>query len=355
VITEDRLIEKIARAVPSIVGRGGRGLSLGIGDDAAVLAASRGFEWVVSSDAFLEGVHFLPDTHPPDSVGYKSLVRAASDLVAVGARPAYFLLTLTLTTDRTGRWLDEFLRGMARAARSLDMRLIGGDTTKSNLSSANLTVFGRVRAGGAVTREGARPGDLIYVSGNLGRAQLGLCLMRAGYGGRRTLAAVLEPHLYPRIPVELGMWLARNRLASAMMDLSDGLSTDLARLCRRSRVGAKLEAQRIPAVSIPPIVSKLLRPGGRAAGRPHRVPLNARQMALDGGDDYELLFTVPRRNERKLRKAPESNLTCVGEITRDRRVLIVDDGGRASQLNPAGWDPFRLSRLKNICGSSVVA
>jgi thiamine-monophosphate kinase len=337
--SEDQLIERIQRVIPSVLGRANRGVRLGIGDDAAILAAGRGVGWAVSCDAFLEGVHFFADKHPPDSVGYKSLARAASDLVAMGASPAYFLLTLGLPAERTKGWLGNFLRGVARAARLLDMRLIGGDTTKARLITANLTVFGRLETGRVVRRTGARPGDRLYVSGKLGRAQLGLELMRRGYSRRRALAALLARHLYPIPPVELGMWLARNRVPSAMMDLSDGLSSDLARLCRASGVGARIRGERIPAVSIPPLVRRILGPATSAA--------TARQMALDGGDDYQLLFAVPPSRERKLRKARElSELTCIGEITRDRRVLVLDERGRTRRLDPAGWDPFRRKGRK---------
>ena len=339
---EDQLIRKIARAVPSQIGRGprGGGLALGIGDDAAILSSRPGGEWAVSCDSFIEGVHFLANVHPADSVGYKALVRAASDLAAMGAAPRFFLLALALPPGRTGRWLDEFLRGMRRAARSLGMRLAGGDTTTSRVVSVSLTVFGQFarRADGTaahpVTRSGARPGDRIYVTGRLGRAQLGLELLRRGRRGDRRFAPLLQPHLYPRIRVALACWLARNHVPSAMMDLSDGLSSDLSRLCQSSGVGAKLHVDRIPSVSLPPALSKLAPLRG----------LDPLQMALHGGDDYELLFTVPLRNERRLRAAPQSSaLTCIGEITPGRTVLLADANGQTRALEPRGWDPFRKS------------
>lgn len=354
---EDSLIRKIARAVPSVTGRsrGSSGLVLGIGDDGAILDSRPGQQWVISCDAFIEGVHFLVEVHPPDSAGYKALVRAASDLVAMGATPRLFLLTLALPQMRTGQWLDEFLRGMRRAARYLDMRLAGGDTTASRTISISITVLGEIEAGrrpdkrhpgrvpdrqgGAqpLTRSGGRPGDRIYVSGNLGQAQIGLELIRSGarLRGKRSVTGrgqdALRAHLYPRLRVELGRWLSRNRVASAMMDLSDGLSTDLARLCRASSVGAKLYAVRIPVVSPSADVLKLLPP------RPNL--LNA---ALHGGDDYELLFTVPTANEKRLPDAPDfSELTCVGELTRERRIVLVDGNDNAMPLESCGWDPFR--------------
>jgi thiamine-monophosphate kinase len=330
--TEDQLIKRIARGVASQSGRASGDLRLGIGDDAAVIRPVRGTELVLTCDAFLEGVHFLARTHPPDSVGYKSLARATSDIAAMGASPRFFLLTLALPRERTGRWFDEFLRGMGRAARSLGMRLIGGDTTKSGEVAISITVVGEVGTGQAVTRSGARPGDLIYVSGILGRAQLGLELVLAGKGRQRGLAAIVRPHLYPRIRVELGSWLARHRIASAMMDISDGLSTDLARLAEASGVGARVRTDLIPAVPVPDAVSRPL----------HNRRLDPLQMALHGGDDYELLFTVPRRKAKHLGAAPGfAGLTCIGEVTQSRRLLMVDEAGRASALEPRGWDPFR--------------
>ena len=148
---EDQLIDRIARAIASGKGALGRGnLRLGIGDDAAVLAAGAGTEWALSCDAFLEGVHFLADAHPADSVGFKSLARATNDLAAMGAQPRLFLLTLALPVGRTGKWLDEFLRGMGRAARQFGVRIAGGDTTKSASISISITVLGEIAPGLAV-------------------------------------------------------------------------------------------------------------------------------------------------------------------------------------------------------------
>jgi thiamine-monophosphate kinase len=285
----------------------------------------------LSCDAFLEGVHFLAKTHPPDSVGYKCLVRAASDLVAMGASPRFFLMTLALPTSRIGTWLDAFLEGMARAARYLGMRLIGGDTTKSGSVSISITVLGELARGRALTRSGARLGDLIYVTGKLGRAQMGLELLRRDLARGSELRELLSPHLYPRIPVKLGEWLARNQIATAMMDISDGLSTDLARLCIASEVGARIDAKKLPLIEIPAILF-------RAAGKLKLDPL---QMALHGGDDYGLLFTAPPRRQKKLQHAPDfSDVTRIGEITSGRKILLVSDDGSATPLEAHGWDPF---------------
>lgn len=339
---EDELIRRIARALPSAIGRATGDVALGIGDDAAVLNADGHLQLVMSCDAFVEGVHFLRRVHPSDSVGFKSLARATSDLAAMGARPRFFLLTLSLPKSMTGSWLDEFLRGMKRAARSLRMFLIGGDTTIGTIVSAGVTVIGQVAAGKALGRFDARPGDSVYVSGRLGDAQLGLELaLKLGKKtaatkgqGHETMAAILRPHLYPRIPVDLGLWLADNRIPSAMMDLSDGLSTDLARLCAASRVGARVLANQIPQVRVPKEIEKLL---------PRRGS-DSLQRALHGGEDYELLFTVSPRKERQLRQyAVFAKITRIGQITRHSagpRVMIVGEDGKTSPLHRGGWDPF---------------
>lgn len=335
--TEAHLIKRIVRAIPS--GQtGGEGvadlhLRVGIGDDAAIIAASGRSDWVLSCDAFFEGIHFLANVHPGDSVGYKSLVRATSDLAAMGATPRLFLLTLALPSAHTGTWLDGFLRGMGRAARMLGMQLVGGDTSQSATISISITVLGETPPGRAVTRSGARAGDIIYVTGKLGRAQLGLELLLNDTGRQRRFAQLLKPHLYPRIRVSLGRWLAEHRIASSMMDLSDGLSTDLARLTTASRVGARLWAARIPCVSIPFALAN--RFGG--------IKPDPLRMALHGGEDYELLFTVPRRKAKLLSRAPGfTDVTAIGEITRAKQVMLVGADGKAKALLPRGWDSFRI-------------
>jgi thiamine-monophosphate kinase len=331
---EVQLVEKISRALNAKISRSvsRSSVRLGIGDDAAVLKPSPNREWVVSCDAFVEDVHFRMNTHPPDSVGYKSLMRATSDLAAMGAAPRYYLLTLAIPTARTGRWLDEFLAGMSRASRELGIRAVGGDTTRNSKIFLSLTVIGEALTGLTVSRGGARSRDLLYVSGTLGRAQLGLALTLGGHAGNRTVRDVVYPHLYPRARVELGAWLAQHKIPSSMIDLSDGLSTDLTRICHAGRVGAQIRADQLPLPTITPAAKKLLR--GKSFD-----PLKA---ALHGGDDYELLFTVPPRHASKLCHAPGARmLHRIGEITRQRTITLLDASGRATSLQPQGWNSFR--------------
>jgi thiamine-monophosphate kinase len=186
-----------------------------------------------------------------------------------------------------------------------------------------VTVLGEIHPGRAILRSGARPGDLLYASGTLGEAESGFEQLRRQHGAPRTANRALRKHLYPRPRLELGQWLAEKRLASAMMDLSDGLSSDLPRLCLRSGVGARIETGLLPVTS--------------QANRSQAL-----EFALHGGDDYELLFTVSRRRARFLPPHVGGvKLTCIGQITRERKILLQDEKGALIPLRPGGWDPFR--------------
>jgi thiamine-monophosphate kinase len=316
---EEEVVREIKRA---FAGQRSGSLRVGMGDDAALWRPGPGQEAILTCDWFLEKRHFLRDKHPPDAVGWKSLARAASDIAALGGTPRCFLLSLALPANSTGKWLGSFLRGLRRASRKLGCQLAGGDTTRYDEILINTTVIGEVPAGEAVLRSGARAHDLLYVSGTLGEAELGLRELRRQRGQGNTLNAWIRKHLYPEPRIALGQWLAKNRIATAMMDLSDGLSSDLPRLCSESGVGARIAAASLP----------------RAA---RSDPKDALELALNGGDDYELLFAVHPKNARKLgTEFCGLALTRIGEITRDKKVVVEQDGRRRA-LIPRGWDPFR--------------
>jgi thiamine-monophosphate kinase len=299
-----------------------------MGDDAAVLRPGTGAEWVVTTDAFLENVHFLRKIHPPKAVGYKALARATSDIAAMGARPRYFFLTLALPDTCAGAWLDEFLDGMARAARRFGLILAGGDTTKYSLVVTSFTVLGEIERGKAILRSGARPGDLLCVSGRLGEAELGLRLIQRKIHQRKRRAKLLKKHFYPEPRLALGEWLAARRFATAMIDTSDGLSTDLGHVCKASGVGAIVWAPKIPMVRIPAELQ--------------RLGLDPLDLALNGGEDYELLFTVPKKSAARLpHNLGGTPITVIGEITRSKEVLVMEANGHSEPLRPKGWDPFR--------------
>jgi thiamine-monophosphate kinase len=321
---EDNLVRRVAKAL-AFQGRGG--LALGVGDDAALLIPRSGYQTILTCDWFLEGSHFLRDKHPPDSIGWKCLARAVSDVAAMGGEPKHFLLSLALPGTHTGKWLDRFLTGLARAAKRFGCRLAGGDTTRNDEILINLTVVGEVRGDRAVRRSGAKPGDLIFVSGRLGEAEFGLRWLRGSRiaGHRHNLA--VRKHLYPEPRLALARWLAQSRVTTAMMDLSDGLSTDLSRLCAASRAGARITADSIPKVKLPGAQKQLRR--------------EAADLALNGGDDYELLFTVGPQQARRVPPAFQGvRLTRIGEITRQQQLTLIGPGGREKKLAAGGWDPF---------------
>ena len=309
----------------------GHGIRIGMGDDAALFRPKHGHEIVLTCDWFLEGTHFLRDRHPPDAVGWKCLARAVSDVAAMGGVPRSFLLSLALPESHTGRWLDEFLNGLRRAARKFGCVMAGGDTTRRREILINVMVVGEARATRAVLRSGARAGDSVFVSGRLGEAELGLRMLRKSNGRANAQNRLLKKHLYPEPRLALGQWLCGRRLASAMMDLSDGLSSDLPRLCAASAVGARVESAKIPLVRISN--------SNRSRG------IDSLQLALHGGDDYELLFTVPPGRvsllPRTFRGLP---LTAIGRITKKQELILLDERGHEWQLAPGGWDPFRTNR-----------
>jgi thiamine-monophosphate kinase len=328
--SESQLIESIRKRFAS-----GRvkpvikdGLRVGIGDDAAVLRPRPSSEWVITTDAFLENVHFLRKVHEPFAVGYKALARATSDIAAMGARPRYFFLTLGLPESCAGKWFSEFTKGMARAARVFGLTLAGGDTTKYPEVIITLTVLGETDPGRAILRSGAKPGDLLCVSGRLGEAELGLLLIQRRAQNQEKWPALVKKHFYPEPRLALGEWLASHRYATSMIDTSDGLSTDLNHICKASGVGARVWAEKIPGVHVPPELSAL-----------KLSPLN---LGLHGGEDYELLFTVPKKFSGRLPgKLGQVPVTVIGEITRERKILLIETDGRAKSLKPLGWDSFR--------------
>lgn len=326
-MSEQDLTQKISRAMRFDGARPPHAI-LGIGDDAALWGLSHGHQAVLTCDWFLEGVHFLREKHPPDSVGWKCLARALSDVAAMGAAPRCFLLSLALPANYTGQWLNHFLRGLRRASRRFECPLAGGDTTRQSRVLINVAVLGELRAHQAVLRDGASPGDVLFTSGRLGEAELGLRLFRKGRGQTKGREALLRKHLYPEPRLTLGRWLAKHRLASAMMDLSDGLSTDLARLCAASGVGGRVFLERLSGIHS--------RRGPRFLGE------NALGLALHGGDDYELLFTVPPAKVKQVPAAfQDIPLTAIGEITRSKEIVLRDHAGRERKLSARGWDAFR--------------
>jgi len=321
-------IRRMAASAPSIRS-GGRGRSVltGIGDDCAVLRlrADQGQrkDVLVTTDFSLESIHFRRDWHPAQSVGHRCLARGLSDIAAMGGEPVAAFLSLALPQDLKQKWVDDFLGGLLKLAKHFGITLTGGDTAESPAGIlADVVVVGSVPQGKAVLRSGARPGDLIYVTGELGGSAAALGQMQS-QPKRKLNPRDYPRHFFPQPRIEVGRILGEKNLASSMIDTSDGLSTDLAHLCEESGVGAEIRAAAVPRAT----VGKALR----------EVDLD---LALHGGEDYELLFTASRAKRLPARIAGVA-ITQIGEITRTRKMTLRSERGIASAFQPQGWEHFR--------------
>jgi thiamine-monophosphate kinase len=306
-----------------IRGRAARrpGVAVGIGDDCAILEIPAGQQALVTTDFSLEGVHFRREWHPAEVVGHRCLTRGLSDIAAMGGNPIAAFLSLALPQKMPQSWVNQFMKGLLKLADAFRVSLAGGDTAQSPSGVlADIAVVGSVPKGKAIRRSGARAGDRIYVTGSLGGAAATLKLL---FSGRKLRPADFPCHFHPTPRIEVGRVLLEKGLASAMIDISDGLSTDLGHICEESGVGAEILAPAIPCASI---------------GKPPReVEL---QFALNGGDDYELLFTA-RPNKRVPARIAGVPITPIGQIARDTRVWLVNQDGVGSELRPQGWEHFK--------------
>jgi thiamine-monophosphate kinase len=327
-------------------------LRLGIGDDCALIRLRPGEELAVTTDLSIASRHFRLDWHTPEAIGHRTLARGLSDLAAMGARPVAAFLSLGLprgliqNKKARSAWLDRFLDGFLSLAEAYKTPLAGGDLAESPILIADIVLTGAVRRGKALLRSGARPGDLLYVTGSLGGAAAGLAQMeQLAKAARRSkdarqnrparppqlpripskLEVQLAPHLFPEPRIAQGLWLARHSVATAAIDLSDGLSTDLAHLCEESGVAAEVNASALPVYS---------------AGT--QGPAATQAQAVHGGEDYELLFTAlpSARVPRSIAGVP---VACIGRILRSHQTrspvtLITARGVRP--LDPQGWQHF---------------
>jgi thiamine-monophosphate kinase len=284
-------------------------VTVGIGDDAAVFDLPSGYSAVFCSDLVAENAHFIRNLHPPDSIGYKAVAVNVSDVGAMGGLPMHFLISLALPGELDITWVDAFFDGVERACTDFGVSLLGGDSSSSDLIFVDVSMIGRVKTGEAVLRSGARAGDSIYVTGTLGGSILGLELLKAG----RTGKPAVTRHLYPQPRHRVGAAVADR--AHAMIDVSDGLSTDLGHILDESRVSARIYKERIPVAV------------GAQNGQ-----------ALHGGEEYELIIVAPEL-PAEIEGVP---LTRIGEIIDsplDHQLFLID-GARESVLVPRGWQHF---------------
>jgi len=298
-----------------------RDLILGIGDDAAVVRVAEGLG-LLTTDLLIEGVHFIASLHPAHYLGRKSLNVNLSDIAAMGGTPRFALLGLALRKGLGKAWVRDFFGGLRAAAEEAGVALVGGDISAAKKIVVSIAILGEART--FIRRSGARPGDLIFVSGCLGDAAAGLRLLRKGFrlGKDKRADRLLRAFLDPEPQLALGRALSRLKVASSMIDTSDGLSVDLLHLCEESGTGAEIDLVRLPLSPAIRIFEK----------KPERL-------ALHGGEDYQLLFSVsPGKLSRVTGLQKRYLIRQVGRITRGKGVQVVSGRGKRHPLAAKGFE-----------------
>lgn len=323
-LTERELVARIQQQLP----RDPAWLTLGIGDDAAVVEPERNRLDVLTVDAVIDGVHFDRRFTPPDAIGHRAMAVNLSDLAAMGATPRLALLSLALPADLSSDDFDGIISGIAAQAREHGVTVAGGNLTRTpGPLTIDITAIGTVKRRGVLTRGGARPGDIVYVTGTIGAAAAGLQMLQAGHAGA---GSCISSYLRPAARTKVGQLLGRNRAPSACVDLSDGLADGVTRIAESSTVGITLDLSALP-----------IDPDARAWFEGRGVdPVVA---AVSGGDDYELLFTVRPRQRGRLKAAFQHGgvpLTRIGVCTAERALLMQPADGAPVPI-PSGFTHFR--------------
>lgn len=328
-VGEFGLIEIIKQSIPFRDPR----LVVGIGDDAAAFRATPGSLTLATTDIQVEGRHFDRRFITPYQLGLRGAAINLSDIAAMGGTPTYALVSLALPQDLDVDWVRELYRGLHEEITQHHAAVIGGNlaATKGAII-VDITMFGEVPEGQEVTRGKGKPGDVVFVTGTLGASAAGLQALQRGLDRRRPdVSAVIAAHLTPAARVPEGMVIGASRLVTAMIDISDGLAGDLGHICEAGGVGARLYADRIP-------ISLDARTIARALG------IDPLDLALHGGEDYELCFTCSPSDAAMLAKVVRSAtgipVTEVGSLTETLGIVLVQPDGRAASLARLGWDHF---------------
>ncbi len=331
----------LIKRIRSGLGFKNKGVVVGIGDDSAAVRLTKGLLLIATTDSLIEGIHFKSDTISSSQLGRKSVAVNVSDIAAMGGIPCYLLISIGIPPSLSVEYIDGFYDGIREATESYNVVVVGGDTFGSdNRLIISITILGEIEEEYLVRRRGAKVGDKIFVTGSLGDSALGLEILESGISDNRPVKAtqrtihideIISRHILPTPRLEEGRLLATKRLASAMIDTSDGLASDLRRICEESAVGARIYLKKIP---ISEAVNDI-------AFSRDKSPFD---YALYGGEDYELLFTVredmvadmPRHWEGMKNPIKE-----IGEIIEeDEGILIIDEAHNISPLTREGYDHF---------------
>lgn len=345
IFRERDFIKRLREIVPP----GNSDLIAGIGDDTAIISCSNERDLLVTCDLMAEGVHFSLDYFNAADIGWRALAANLSDIASMGGRPLYFTMSIAVPSHlKSGSFLDEFLNGLLQCATEYNVKLIGGDTSSSKAGLfIDIAMIGETEKGRALRRSGAKPGDFIYILGNPGRAEAGLRLFQVGWrfkenrvfspAGKNpdseqlaTISAIMLAHIHPEPCVRAGRMLSDKRIPSAMIDTSDGISTDLFHICEESVVGADLDYSAFDESELN-VVREVL------------PELDTYHCIVNGGEDYSLLFTVPEENRerieelRKIDFYPEPRL--IGKITDRAGIMEIKlPDGKIRKLKTGGWE-----------------
>ncbi|MCC6544096.1 MAG: thiamine-phosphate kinase [Nitrospirae bacterium] len=345
---EAGLIQRIKRKIPA----NDPSIVLGIGDDAAIIDPS-GRDLLLSTDTIREGIHFSMKYYSFFDIGWKAVAVSISDIAAMGGVPKYLLLSMAMPDKVPVKNIDRLLDGVAEISNIYNVSIIGGNLSRSMQGVVvDTTIVGEVSGGKALLRSGARIGDLIYVTGFPGMSAMGLSILKSRVGGQsgRAFNSVQKPvkpgaktfinsHLRPVPRVSAGLVISKSKSSTAAIDISDGLLADLAHICDRSKVGARIFCNLLPLPAVPGNISKFL------ASKPLFY-------ALYGGEDYELLFTVRSDDRTKfesLCRRQDVKCTMIGQITHAEEGLrLINEDNKESIIEPYGYDHFKSGR-RRLC------
>jgi len=321
-IGEFDLIRKMSAGLVST----GRPIIAGIGDDSAVLPSSADRLQLVTTDMLVENVHFRLDFAEPFQIGWRSIAVNISDIAAMGGEPTYAFISIALPRDTTVEFVDELYSGMQKIATEYSVDIVGGDTVSAPQIVINVALLGEVESKNLVLRSGAKAGDALVVTGDLGGSEAGLTILMDGLPLKG-----IEKHLMPVPRVQEGRLLARSGYVTSMIDISDGLASEVHHICEASGTGAELHMDSIP-------LSDNVRQVAEHAGK------QPYDFALYGGEDYELLFTCQQDKVLEMLESCRTKLTIVGQIVETpNHVTIEDSSGNIVPLKQRGYDHFAPS------------
>ncbi|MEA1964456.1 MAG: thiamine-phosphate kinase [Candidatus Aerophobetes bacterium] len=336
-VGEFELIKQIRSNLPASQ----KEVVVGVGDDAALIRVSPQKFLLFTTDTLVENVHFKWDYTSPFQIGWKALAVNISDIAAMGGKPTYCLISLAISGDVEKSLVNELYKGLKKIASLYKIEITGGDLVYSPVFMVTICLLGEADKDNFVLRSGAKKGDLIYVTGDLGASKAGLVCLENLKKNRRKEAPFIKKHLMPYPKLKEGQQIAKNKLSNAMIDISDGLVSDLFHIAEESGVGAIIQEEKI---TLNPSVRKLAR----------EIKASALNWALYGGEDYELLFTVPKDKKRMVEETLSFSPILIGEVVDKKEgISLIDTSGKRIELKGRGYDHFLKVDQINHSGKGV--